>query len=103
MPPAKEAVTLAVIGEKIDHLRDHLEKIERRIESSDKAHSDLSRDLALTKAGIESPGGLRDQVQKQWRKLDWQYRVIWGLIVANAVQVVYLLGAKALGLIKIIP
>jgi hypothetical protein len=97
------SITLAEIGVKLDHVADHLQKIERRMDDRDRSFESISKDHALLDQFVHGEGGINDQVKKQWRRLDWQYKAIWGLVVANSVQAVYILGAKALGIIKLIP
>jgi hypothetical protein len=97
------SITLAEIGVKLDHVADHLQKIERRMDDRDRAFEGISREHALLHQFVHGDGGLKDQVQKQWKRIDWQYRAIWGLVAANLAQMVYLLGAKALGIFKILP
>jgi hypothetical protein len=97
------SITLAEIGIKLDHVSDHLQKIERRMDDRDRAFEGISKEHALLEQTVKGDGGVMAQVQKQWRRLDWQYKAIWGLVVANSVQVVYILGAKALGIFRFIP
>ena len=103
MATKSASVTLAVIGEKLDHVADHLQKIERRMDDRDRAFEGISKEHALLEQLVKGEGGVMSQVQKQWKRLDWQYKAIWGLVVANSVLTVYILGAKALGLFKLIP
>lgn len=92
------SVTLAVIGEKVDDLKEHFGKLERIVEIGNKAYVDICVDIALSKRDVEQNKKQEDIDSKaQWKQIDWLRWSVIGLIVAVSI-LTFVITGKLLGL-----
>lgn len=98
MPPNRDHTTLAMLGVKLDHISEHIVKIENRLDEGNRTIGDLMRDVSLTKRDIETVCAKQDMDSKaQWKKIDWLTRSVWGLVIAQAITACFM-GAKLVGI-----
>jgi len=92
------AQSVALVIQKLDHLDNHVQKIEARMERWDTEKSNIIRDVAKHDHDLSV---IKDENRTQWKRIDWLYRSVWVVVISQVVLMLLLFGQKFIPLIKL--
>lgn len=93
-----DSVALAVVSQRLEYATKAMEQVNRDVSAWNAEKGEIIKQAALQHGRIE---WLEKENSTQWKRLDWQYKAVWIVIVSQIIMIMLLFGAKFIPLIRL--